>query len=147
MEVKLEIIRKDQKESVKLRVHEVTSKVEQIIALTKEDVGFLIGEVDETKHKIPVTDVYYIEVVDRKSFIYTEKLVCQSPEKLYQLESRLTHFNFVRVGKSLLLNCQKIEKIKPTTSGRFEATLSNQERVAISRKYVPELKKGLGMEG
>lgn len=46
----------------------------------------------------------------------------------------------------MLLNIESIKAIAPLLSGRFEALLVNGEKVAISRKYVPELKKGLGME-
>ena len=45
----------------------------------------------------------------------------------------------------MLLNIEVIQSVSPTFSGRFEATLVNDERVAVSRKYVPELKKALGM--
>ena len=96
-------------------------------------------------YKIPFSDILYIEVVDKKSFIYTKDLVCQSAEKLYQLEEKLLPHKFIRVEKSLLLNIEAIKAVSPTFSGRFEATLINEERVAVSRKYVPDLKKGLGM--
>ena len=45
----------------------------------------------------------------------------------------------------MLLNIEAIKAVSPTLSGRFEAILINDERVAVSRKYVPDLKKGLGM--
>lgn len=72
-------------------------------------------------------------------------MVCQSAEKLYQLEEKLFPHKFIRIGKSMLLNIESIRAVSPTLSGRFEATLVNDERVAVSRKYVPDLKKGLGM--
>lgn len=83
--------------------------------------------------------------MDKKCFIYTDDMVCRSPDKLYQLEEKLARFKFIRTSKSMLLNIMGITIISPTLSGRFEATLRNDERVEISRKYVPLLKKALGM--
>lgn len=52
---------------------------------------------------------------------------------------------FFRCSKSMVLNADKIEYIKPSVSGRFEAVLTNGETVIVSRKYVSELKRLLGM--
>ena len=52
---------------------------------------------------------------------------------------------FFRSGKSMVLNADKIDCVKPSLSGRFEAMLTNGERVIISRQYVSSLKKLLGL--
>lgn len=45
----------------------------------------------------------------------------------------------------MILNADKIQYIRPSVSGRFEATLDNQEKVIISRQYVRTLKQLLGV--
>ena len=50
-----------------------------------------------------------------------------------------------RCGKSMILNADKIQYVRPSVSGRFEATLTNHEKVIISRQYVGELKRLLGV--
>ncbi|MBP1046263.1 LytTR family transcriptional regulator [Enterococcus sp. BWM-S5] len=146
MKTTIEIIETKAEEQAAFRVHKLSPTIEKVIGILKEDELFLIGESDNAMYKVPFADIFYIEVVDKKSFIYTEKLVYQSAEKLYQLEEKLEPFDFIRVSKSMLLNVEGIKAISPLLSGRFEALLMNGERVAISRKYVPALKKGLGME-
>ena len=54
---------------------------------------------------------------------------------------------FFRCSKSMVLNADKILCVRPSLSGRFEATLENEERVIISRQYVSTLKRLLGVEG
>lgn len=145
MKTSIEIIEKTQEEIADFKVYEVTDTLQNVLAILKEEKRFLVGEESGAHYKIPFSDVLYIEVVDKKSFIYTKDLVCQSTEKLYQLEEKLLPHRFIRVGKSMLLNIEAIKAVSPTLSGRFEAVLINEERVAVSRKYVPDLKKGLGM--
>ena len=48
-------------------------------------------------------------------------------------------------SKSMILNADKIDYIRPSLSGRFEAVLSNGKAVIVSRKYVADLKRLLGI--
>ena len=52
---------------------------------------------------------------------------------------RATYFD--AASKSMILNADKIDYVRPSVSGRFEAVLSNGEIVIVSRKYVSELKR------
>ena len=45
----------------------------------------------------------------------------------------------------MLINIKKIDNMKPSLSGRFELTLINGERLLVSRKYVSDLKKIMGI--
>jgi DNA-binding LytR/AlgR family response regulator len=47
--------------------------------------------------------------------------------------------------KSVFVNLSKVRSLSPALSGRFEATLENGEKVIISRQYVGDLKKRLGI--
>lgn len=145
MKTIVEIIEKSKEETANFKVHEVTKSLQNVLSILKNEKLFLVGEENGAHYKVPYSNVFYIEVVDKKSFIYTQDKVYQSAEKLYQLEEKLFPHKFIRIGKSMLLNIEVIQSVSPTFSGRFEATLVNDERVAVSRKYVPELKKALGM--
>ncbi|WP_348921014.1 LytTR family DNA-binding domain-containing protein [Enterococcus rotai] len=146
MKTTIEIIDPTTEEQATFKLHQLSPTIEKVISILNEEEHFLIGEAENALYKILFSDILYIEVVDKRSFIYTEKQVYQSNDKLYQLEEKLMHFDFIRISKSMLLNIEAIQAIAPLLSGRFEARLINEEKVAISRKYVPELKKGLGME-
>ena len=45
----------------------------------------------------------------------------------------------------MILHASKINYVSPAFNGRFEARLINDERIIISRQYVPNLKKILGI--
>lgn len=88
---------------------------------------------------------FYFEATDNKVFAYGQKNVYEVKEKLYQLEEQLVSFPFMRASKSMILNLDKIRHLSPAFGGRFEALLENEEKVIISRQYVPVLKERLGL--
>jgi DNA-binding LytR/AlgR family response regulator len=45
----------------------------------------------------------------------------------------------------MILNAEKIDYVRPSLSGRFEAVMSNGEKAVVSRKYVSDLKRKLGV--
>jgi DNA-binding LytR/AlgR family response regulator len=57
----------------------------------------------------------------------------------------LANSDFLRISKSVIVNLSKIKSLSPALSGRFEAALDNGEKVIISRQYVGDLKKRLGI--
>ena len=107
--------------------------------------GALIAYVGNEIHRIQPKEIYYIEVVDNKTFLYCQDTVLETKQKLYELENYLSNSDFLRVSKSVLLNLSKIKSLSPALSGRFEATLDNNEKIIISRQYVSDLKKMLGI--
>jgi DNA-binding LytR/AlgR family response regulator len=121
----------------------VTEEVREIVAFVKTRQGRLTGLQEGRQFEVPVTDVCYVEAVDNKVFLYTQKQVYETRQKLYELEEMLKEKHFLRVSKSTLLNLMKVSAIKPALNSRFTAVLQSGEQVVITRKYVPELKKAL----
>ena len=96
---------------------------------------------------ITASDIYYFESVDKKVFAYCSQSVYEVKEKLYQVEELSEMLPFMRISKSMIINLDKIRHISPALGGRFEALLENDEKVIISRQYVPILKDKLGVHG
>ena len=100
---------------------------------------------DEQAFRLPVANVFYAESVDLKTFIYAEKTVYRSRLKLYEVEEILNKTDFLRISKQVIVNIKKIKSVAPAGDSRFHATLSNGEKVLISRQYVPALKERFGL--
>ena len=143
MEIRLLKIAKSQPEQLEIRCHEVTEEIKEIVTFVKTRQGKLTGVLEGQQFEVPVMEVYYIEAVDNKVFLYTKKQIYETRQKLYELEELLKEKYFLRVSKSLLLNLMKVSSIKPALNGRFLAVLQSGEELIISRKYVPELKAAL----
>lgn len=143
MDVEIEQIGKEKKELVLIRCHAVTEEVREIAAFVKSRQGSLSGAKDSMQFEIAVPDIYYIESVDGKTFLYTKEQTYETAYRIYELESRLAASHFLRVSKSMLLNLLKIRFIQPALNGRFTAVLQSGEKVIISRNYVKGLKNAL----
>ena len=143
MDVEIEQVGRERKEQVLIRCHAVTEEVREIAAFVKSRQGSLTGTKDSRQYEIAVSDIYYFETVDGKTFLYTKDQVYETSYRIYELESMLRPKNFLRVSKSMLLNLMKIRSIQSALNGRFAAVLLSGEEVIISRSYVKGLKAAL----
>ncbi len=145
MKVSIEEIGREQDEEIIIRCHEVNDDILRLLKKFKNEGNPLLGYDDDKIHRLRIGDVYYFEAVDNKAFIYCKDKVFESKQKLYELEELCEGKKFFRASKSVILNIAKISFVTPSISGRFEAKLDNGESVAVSRQYVPLLKKLLGL--
>lgn len=143
--ITIEQIDPDKEEEIVIRCHTLSDEVTAVINKLKMSESILLGSKDGETFRIAVKDVYYIESVDNKTFICTQKDVLESKQKLYELEELTLGTKLFRCSKSMILNIGKIRSVSAAMNGRFEAKLLNGESVVISRQYVPKLKEKLGM--
>ncbi|MCL2362846.1 MAG: LytTR family transcriptional regulator DNA-binding domain-containing protein [Defluviitaleaceae bacterium] len=92
---------------------------------------------------VNASDIYYFESVDKMTFVYCEKDVYRTDYRLYQIIEEFAHLGFIQVSKSCVLNINVLESITPLLNSRMEATLTNSERIYVTRKYLENLKKAL----
>ncbi len=138
-------VEKSKDEEIVINCHEISDEVLELVGRLKRTGSRLPGELDGETYMINTGDIYYIESVDNKTFICCQKNVYESRKKLYELEELTLGTKLFRCSKSMILNIGKIRSVSASLNGRFEARLQNDEVVIISRQYVPELKKKLGM--
>lgn len=105
----------------------------------------MIGEVDGELFFIPLNNILYFESVDKTVYIYTDKQVYRSSAKLYVLEEQLADTYFSRVSKTTILNLKKLNSVRSAKNAKLEGLLINKEKILISRQYVAEIKKRLGV--
>jgi DNA-binding LytR/AlgR family response regulator len=79
--------------------------------------------------------------------LYTTGHVLQTEKRLYELEKLLDEKTFFRASKSVIVNLNKITKLKPEVTRNILATLTNGEVIVISRRNVKALKELIGVEG
>lgn len=132
-------------EEIVINCYEINDEVLQIVEKLKKSETVLLGSKDSEMFQIELKDIYYIESVDNKTYICMQKNVFESKLKLYEIEELIRNTKLFRCSKAMILNLAKIRSVSPSVNGRFEAKLLNGESVIISRQYVPNLKKLLGM--
>ncbi len=121
-----------------------TPAIETAIGLLENGEQIIMGIKDGESVPCPISRIYYIETVDDKCFAYTKDDCLEIRSRLYEIEKALD-FRFFRCSKSLLCNIRKIKSVKAESNARMRAVLLNGEAVLISRSYVKEMKKRLGL--
>ncbi len=147
MDINIKNIPDEETEYIEIGCHRTDERVKEIVRFVKLHQGSIEAYRDEKMYRIPLSDVFYIEAVDERTFLYLEKDCCETRRRLYEFEELLAERSFVRISKSVIVNLMKITSIKPALNGRFLCQLTNGENVIISRKYVPEVKKKLRGQG
>lgn len=126
-----------------LRYQSLTKEVERILSFMNTSQCKLIGLRGNTQVVIDISQILYIESVDRKNFVYTVNDVFQIEYSLTQMERILNTVNYFRCSKSMIINIDKIMELKSLASNRIDATLCNGEHIIISRTYASEFRKRL----
>lgn len=132
-----------EKPEVTIAYREVTESVKRVSDFVRSVDQTILCRKDNKEYTIPVSDIYYVESVDKKTFVYCETEVFQSNYKLYELENILPHAGFVRVSKSTILNIETLKGVKTLVNSKLEAILSNGEIVCVTRKYLKDIKEAL----
>ena len=123
-----------------IEYRELTDGVKRVSAFVRSVDQSISCKREGEEFSIPLSDVFYIESVDKKTFVYGETEVYQTRLRLAELEKMLSHAGFVRVSKSVILNIEKLQGVKNLANSRLEAFLSNNERICVSRKYLKEIR-------
>lgn len=145
IKINIEIVPKSDDESLDLRICKMNPKIMQLINQIAANGRHIFGTHDGSTYKLDLDDIYYIEAVERKVFVYSEDMVCEIPDKLYEIAERLDMYGFVRVSKSVIVNLEKMKSIRPAM-GKFMMTLTNDEQILVSRQYIGDWEAALGIE-
>ena len=125
---------------IKITFNVMDENLKQIINQIKLQTITLIGKKDGIISSISIDDIFYIETVDNKTFLYTKCEVYQSTKKLYEIENELINTSFVRISKSQIINTNIVSSVKAQFSGRLEAVLNNNEKIIVSKHYTMQFR-------
>lgn len=115
----------------------------RIVAMLRIYDQKLTGIKDGEIRLLDVKEIFYIDTADKKTFLYTQKEIYESALRLYELEERLEGIDFIRAGKSSIVNFCRIQSIRPELGGRMLLTMENGEQLYVSRQYAAQLKEKL----
>ena len=89
-------------------------------------------------------EIYMVRVEDGDTIIYGAKERYRSRKRLYELAQQLGK-QFMQISKTTLINLSYMDCIEPGFSGTLLLKLKNGNKDYVSRKYLPEFKKYLGL--
>ncbi len=121
---------------IKITCGLIDGRLKQLIEQIKLYSFSVMAEKDGMSVPVALEEIYYIESVDNRVFLYKDREVYLCSKKLYELETALSETSFVRISKSCILNTAFVSSVKAQFSGRLEATLANNEKLLISKHYI-----------
>lgn len=142
MHVEFEKVPTPDKEGAVIRAVAMTEDILSAMELLETGSGRITVTREGQTYLCQIRDIYYIESVDKKTFLYTKNECFETKYRLYELEGILNNY-FLRCSKAMIINMRKIKTVKSELGGRMNATLLNGEVIVISRSYVKELKQRL----
>ena len=144
MKVELEKVVDPAQEAALIKAVEVTDNIQYAIEMLENNCRS-IPVIQEDQTRMVRTDkIYYAESVDKRTYVYTRENCYETKLRLYETEERLGA-NFFRCSKALVINLRKIKGVRSEINGRMLAELLNGEEIVISRSYVKDLKRKLGL--
>lgn len=128
---------------VLVRYAQDSGELQSLLALLRSVNKQVLCQDGSGERLVSAPEIYYVESVEKKTFLYLKKEVLRTQRRLYQLKEDLSDAGFVQISKSCLLNLNFLESIRPLMNSRMEAHLSNGERVLVTRNYLGDIRRAL----
>ena len=94
---------------------------------------------------IPTDEVLYIESMGHDITLHTANREYKCSDPLSQLEKFLNPNEFLRISKSVIISAKQVKGIRAALSQKFIVTLSNGDKVDVTRSYYYIFKNFFGI--
>ena len=127
--------------TVTIEYPEYTESVKGLIKRIRSlDLSFSAFS-DDRQIRIALSDVYYLENVDRKVFLYTHGDVYRLDTSMTEIDRITEDSDLVRISRTCVMNTAHLTEIRQLKNSHLEAMLDNGERLIVSRKYLRDIKR------
>lgn len=100
-----------------------------------ESYEIILGKNKELTKKILPNDIFYLETVERRCYAYLESEIYQVDLNLKSFQERFPGYGFVQIGKSMIVNVYKIDRIKTDSNMRMRLIMENGEELILNRTF------------
>jgi DNA-binding LytR/AlgR family response regulator len=132
---------KDQPLTVIVEYPEYDQTVERLVNKIKNLSISFTGKADGKTFSIDISDIYYIENVERKIFLYSKKDIYRFDGNMTDIDQAIVDTDLVRISRTCFMNVSHLREIMQMKNSHLEAVLDNGEKLIVSRKYLKDIKK------
>ncbi len=123
----------------------VTDDIQRMLdILSKSETPITALRNEEDLIVLQPKEIYMVRVENGDTIIYGENQKYCSRKRLYEIGEHLGK-QFMQISKSTLINLSYMDSIEPGFSGTLLLKLKNGCKDYVSRTYLPEFKKYLGL--
>ena len=123
---------------LELHYNKIDDETNAVLDRLRDTLRYIEGMCDEKKITIALTDIFYIETVDRKTYAYTKDACVEIKETLRDILEEYSGIGFARIRKSTIVNIYKIKKLQGDLNMRVIIFLKNDEKLIMNRSYKNE---------
>ncbi|OZV24314.1 LytTR family DNA-binding domain-containing protein [Streptococcus sobrinus] len=127
------------------RTKEVQEILDYLGAYDQGEVTVLPIKTSDRFEMLKVDDLIYADVEGDSLILETSKGRILTNDRLYKFSQRLNNPDFVQVSKHALLNINHLEALEASFSGNMLAILTGKRKLDVSRRYLVNLEKRLGL--
>ncbi len=120
---------------LELHYDTIDDETSAVLERLRDTLRYIEGTYEDKKVTIALTDIFYIETVDRKTFAYTKDMCVEIKEALRDILEEYSKIGFVRISKSAIVNIYKIKKLQGDINMRVIIFLKNDEKLVMNRSY------------
>lgn len=145
MKVNIDISAEYKEPFAVIHTDKVTDEIRRMIDIfSNSDTPITALQNEEDIVVLQPKDIYMVRVENGDTIIYGAKQKYRSRKRLYELADQLGK-QFMQISKTTLINLSCMDSIEPGFSGTLLLKLKNGDKDYVSRKYLPEFKKYLGL--
>ncbi len=119
--------------------------LDKVCKPSDESISTIIGKSPDDNYEIiPYKKICFFEGRGNNAFCITKEGEYRVKEKLYELEAKLPQSNFIRVGKSFIVNIENVKQIVPWFGRRLVLKFIDCKKdVEVSKNYTKSFKEFL----
>lgn len=149
LKVDINLSREVKEPYVVIHTNEITNEISELANTISEisekgSAGRIIGNAEDTMIILEPETISVIRVDNEKVFVVSDGVSYRVNKRMYELLEVLGK-DFMQVSKSASINLKYLKSVEPYFNGVMVLNLKDGEKEYISRKYVPSLKKYLGL--
>lgn len=125
---------------------EMTDEVAEAVKKLKETgSGIITGFSEDRAEILSPDEIVRVYSESQKVLAVTDKGLFRLRLRLYQVEEKLAGRKFARISNSEIINLAKTSHFDLSFAGTIQVKMKNGDTTFVSRRYVSEIKKILGI--
>lgn len=145
LRIQMEIEKKWVEPEVRIRAAEADTGNQIARRLENYQEDQLVVKLRDEVILLKKSEIVYLEIYNKIVTLYTANEKYAFRKSLTALKEELPEAQFLQVSKSALVNTQEIQKLEVAFSGSMYAYLKNGLKITVSRRFVDQLKRRLGI--
>ncbi|MFT4104342.1 MAG: LytTR family DNA-binding domain-containing protein [Lacrimispora sp.] len=123
---------------------EITDEVQELSSLIEAGERIVTAKDQERIVVLRPKEIFMVRVENGETVIYCRSRKYTTSKRLYELEEQLST-RFMRISKSAIVNLNELDSVEASFNSMMTLILKNGCKDYISRKYLPDFKKYLGL--